>query len=369
MLVEGLLLVASGLVWLFWMPDTRGRDGASGGEGTSTSWPRSPWKNARLDVAFVGDAACARCHDEIAESFRRHPMGRSLAPIDAAPAVGEGAAADGVTTFEAAGSRFTIEHRGGRVVHREARLDDKGRLLAQVEAVVRYALGSGAPPAPPRPAGSGLPVVLLNGNGLAPDETSSLEREFAIALAAEEPRPPATPGTRRIGSFALGVLDRVLSSRSDDLVARRMEAMALALAGRRDEAIRQVEMMLRARPAYEKALDECLSYAIVAGDVRTARAHARVAAALNPWSAAFHERLAFVSVDGRDWETAFRESSEALRIDPFLRFARMFLVKCFLHRREPGRAREEFETLVGLYPSLRAELERWFDEQRRRVGE
>ena len=26
------------------------------------TWPRSPWKNARLDVKYVGDEACATCH-------------------------------------------------------------------------------------------------------------------------------------------------------------------------------------------------------------------------------------------------------------------------------------------------------------------
>ena len=28
-----------------------------------------------LDVKYVGDAACARCHAEIADTFRHHPMG------------------------------------------------------------------------------------------------------------------------------------------------------------------------------------------------------------------------------------------------------------------------------------------------------
>jgi len=43
------------------------------------------YTNARPGVAFVGDAACARCHLEIAADFRRHPMGRSLATADQAP--------------------------------------------------------------------------------------------------------------------------------------------------------------------------------------------------------------------------------------------------------------------------------------------
>jgi hypothetical protein len=58
-------------------------------------------------------------------------MGRSLAPIAAAT---RGATPDGSTTFEADGGRFTVEYQGGRMVHREARIDEQGRVLAQVEA-------------------------------------------------------------------------------------------------------------------------------------------------------------------------------------------------------------------------------------------
>ena len=40
----------------------------------------TPFRNARPDVKYVGDAACAQCHAEQAETYGRHPMGRSLAP-------------------------------------------------------------------------------------------------------------------------------------------------------------------------------------------------------------------------------------------------------------------------------------------------
>ena len=41
----------------------------------------SPYQNTRPEVKYVGDAACIRCHAEIGESYRAHPMGRSLSPI------------------------------------------------------------------------------------------------------------------------------------------------------------------------------------------------------------------------------------------------------------------------------------------------
>jgi hypothetical protein len=69
-------------------------------------------------------------------------MGRSLAPIAEAPGTA-GTGTDGVTTFEAQRSQFTIERRGGREIHRETRRDDQGRTLAEVEAEIAFALGSG----------------------------------------------------------------------------------------------------------------------------------------------------------------------------------------------------------------------------------
>ena len=105
------------------------RPGSLAGQGDS--WPQTPWLNARLGVKYVGDAACARCHGEIAETFRRHPMGRSLAPIAAAPAVGLDQT-NGTATFDVGSSRFTIERRGGREFHRETYLDGEQK-LAQVE--------------------------------------------------------------------------------------------------------------------------------------------------------------------------------------------------------------------------------------------
>ncbi len=103
----------------------------------------SPYANIRPGVRYVGDASCARCHAEIAGTYRRHPMGRSLAPVAAAaiPALDE--AADGRTLFEAEGLEYSIERRDGRVFHRETRRDPSGRVVARNEAEVQYVLGSG----------------------------------------------------------------------------------------------------------------------------------------------------------------------------------------------------------------------------------
>ena len=98
----------------------------------------SPYRNIRPGVRYVGDATCVRCHAEIARSYRRHPMGRSLdgavlASIPDTPS----------PSFEAQGLEYVVERRGDRVFHKEITRDASGRVVSQVEAEARYVIGSG----------------------------------------------------------------------------------------------------------------------------------------------------------------------------------------------------------------------------------
>jgi predicted CXXCH cytochrome family protein len=101
----------------------------------------SPFLNVGAGVRYVGDAACARCHADVAESYRAHPMGRSVATVAAATDAGPRAAPAGAE-FDAGGYHYTVERRGGRLIHREQKFDG-GEPVASSEAVVAYALGSG----------------------------------------------------------------------------------------------------------------------------------------------------------------------------------------------------------------------------------
>ncbi len=120
---------------------TGNRNGGISGN-SAVPWPRSPWKNTLPTVTYVGNEACAHCHAEIYETYTRHPMGRSLTRVGAEPA----AAAVKIRTiaaFDAGSSHFTIEQRDGRLYHRESWSDEHGRIVAEVEAEVTYAMGSG----------------------------------------------------------------------------------------------------------------------------------------------------------------------------------------------------------------------------------
>src|SRR6516165_8729353 len=41
-----------------------------------------PFKNVFPSIKYIGDDRCVACHDDIAETFRLHPMGHSLARLD-----------------------------------------------------------------------------------------------------------------------------------------------------------------------------------------------------------------------------------------------------------------------------------------------
>ena len=135
---------------------------------------------------------------------------------------------------------------------------------------------------------------------------------------------PETPQVAWVGSFVLRVLDGVLAARPDDRVARRMKAMVLALAGRRPRRHPAGRDRAAGGPRRREGPRRVPHLRGQLGRRPGGPGPRRKAVELNPWSAVFHERLAYVSVQTGDWDTAFRESREALRLDPFLRFARMF---------------------------------------------
>jgi Flp pilus assembly protein TadD len=103
----------------------------------------TPYRNVRPEVSYVGDATCAECHPGQAETYRQHPMGRTLAPV-ARAAVVERYDRGAHNPFEKFGFEFLIDRQGDRVFHKERRRDAQGRVLTELEAEIHYAIGSGA---------------------------------------------------------------------------------------------------------------------------------------------------------------------------------------------------------------------------------
>jgi hypothetical protein len=102
----------------------------------------TPFRNVRPEVRYVDDESCADCHADHAARYGRHPMGRSLTPVARAEAL-ERYGTESRNPFQALGATFQVEHRDGKVLHREVHRDEGGWVVAEVEAEVHYALGSG----------------------------------------------------------------------------------------------------------------------------------------------------------------------------------------------------------------------------------
>ena len=84
LLAAVLTVVSSWMIFVSWRAVKK--------ESVHRNDPVSPYLNTRRDVKYVGDAACAGCHAKSSETFRQHPMGRSLAPIQGDTAINGGLA-------------------------------------------------------------------------------------------------------------------------------------------------------------------------------------------------------------------------------------------------------------------------------------
>jgi Flp pilus assembly protein TadD len=124
----------------------RGSPNQSGSEQTSKNSSAAPipvFQNTRPGVKYVGDQVCATCHASLAESYRHHPMGRSLAPI-ATIALQERYGKETRNPFEQFGFQFLVQLRDHKVFHRQELRDAKGQVVVEREDEVDYVLGSGA---------------------------------------------------------------------------------------------------------------------------------------------------------------------------------------------------------------------------------
>jgi tetratricopeptide (TPR) repeat protein len=145
-IIAGALVVCAGIGagWYFLRGPDRTNDRQTSQHDPSD--PRlaydGPFRNVHPDVGFVGSASCAACHPDIARSYARHPMGRSLAPVSGQP-VGD-LADRGHATFDALGSTFRVERDGSRLRYTETRAGPGGKPLFEMGSALDYVIGSGS---------------------------------------------------------------------------------------------------------------------------------------------------------------------------------------------------------------------------------
>ena len=147
MLIAALLLLGASAVcaWLMSraVPVQRQSPATSAAPADPRLTYSGPYRNIRPDVAYVGDAQCAGCHEAIAKSFARHPMGRSLVPF-AELLDPQDYSQDANNPFNALGRRFSVDRTNNDEWHRQTSLDEPGKPITELAQRVDWVIGSGA---------------------------------------------------------------------------------------------------------------------------------------------------------------------------------------------------------------------------------
>ncbi len=102
----------------------------------------SPFLNTAQDVPYVGDQECLNCHRVVCNDYHQHPMGRSLFHAADAPPL-ENYSVQAGNPFTVGPLHFQVLREGGRVLHREWCEDARGKVVAQREEAMDFAVGSG----------------------------------------------------------------------------------------------------------------------------------------------------------------------------------------------------------------------------------
>jgi hypothetical protein len=103
----------------------------------------TPFRNVRPEVNYVGSKTCAACHIEHVESYAKHPMGRSFAPL-VQNADDDRYDGEAHNPFEKFGNIFRIEHQGPHVVHKVRRAGVGAETLFELANDVEFVMGSGS---------------------------------------------------------------------------------------------------------------------------------------------------------------------------------------------------------------------------------
>jgi Flp pilus assembly protein TadD len=137
-----LILGLTGFLLARWLTPAPPDDSPSPASDDPRRTYRGPYRNIHPDVAYVGDGACIGCHDKIAQSFARHPMGRSLVRVEKL-LDRQRYGAETHNPFTVLGRRFQVERRDNRLWHRQTLEDERGRPVVELDQEVGWAIGSG----------------------------------------------------------------------------------------------------------------------------------------------------------------------------------------------------------------------------------
>ena len=97
--------------------------------------------NVEADVAYTGDASCASCHAEIAQTCAEHGPARSFERLTDSTSVENWSG--GTVSDPKSGFQYTMRREGDAFVQEETRTDASGAVVHRLVREAAYVMGSG----------------------------------------------------------------------------------------------------------------------------------------------------------------------------------------------------------------------------------
>jgi tetratricopeptide (TPR) repeat protein len=187
------------------------------------------------------------------------------------------------------------------------------------------------------------------------------ERDLGVALIEFASKQPS----QEWGRLAMPLLDRGLSRWPDDIPALEAKGYALMIQGRDQEARDAFEGVLGRAPEREKSLFGAALLAARIGRNDLAVKYWTKAIDMNPWNWEYHDELAKVYGDLREWKSAAEQCQDALKLNLAAWETRKLLVRALLRQGEKDEAKKELSIMLGFEPPDPEALRRWFEDEGR----
>ncbi len=186
------------------------------------------------------------------------------------------------------------------------------------------------------------------------------ERDLGVALARLAVGRQAAP----LAALALPRLDDALAEYPTDAVSLEARANARDLQGRREEALQDLDRVLRLAPGSERAQLLVATLARQMNRQGEAADAYRRTLAINPYNSEYHHGLAYACFRMSDWAGACDAAGAALELNPARLDTRRVLISSLLKQGRAGEARAEFDRFRAFHPADEATVASWFGPKR-----
>jgi len=210
-----------------------------------------------------------------------------------------------------------------------------------------------------------IPVRDYHWGVMTEEERRDDVRDLGMALAwGARLMSGSPPAARMAATQSVPFLEAAVRDRPDDLSAGESLGIVLGILGRREQALRAFDNVLRIEPDREWTIRSSGRMLAQLQRFYLARAALQKTIAINLWKSEYRLALARICAQTGDWPAAIAACREAIRINPELVEARSLLIQCYLWSNEPDKAESELQILLRFYPASREVWQEWYAQQK-----